>query len=82
MRKLLLALMLSACLLPSCNDAENADGADHHMTDTEKQNLAAAQRIADAFDSGNKAAIDSFVADDFVDHTDRGDLRGKDRRSA
>ena len=34
--------------------------------------------ISKAFETGDISAIDSIVADDFVDHTDRGDMMGKD----
>ena len=31
-----------------------------------------------AFQTGDASALDSVIADDFVDHTDRGDMKGRD----
>jgi predicted SnoaL-like aldol condensation-catalyzing enzyme len=38
--------------------------------------------VAKAFETGDVSAIDSVVADDFVDHTDRGDKVGRDSLKA
>ena len=42
-----------------------------------EKNLAASRIVTDAFKSGDASKIDSAVAADFVDHTDRGDM-GRD----
>ena len=44
----------------------------------EQKNLAASNVITKAFQTGDVSGIDSVVADDFVDHTDRGDKIGRD----
>jgi predicted ester cyclase len=34
------------------------------------------------FQTGDASGIDSVIADDFIDHTDRGDMKGKDSLKA
>jgi predicted SnoaL-like aldol condensation-catalyzing enzyme len=65
--------------LVSCSDEKTeSTGTDTMSSDkkdnskTEK-NLAASRVITKAFDTGDPSMIDSVVASDFVDHTDRGD---------
>ena len=43
-------------------------------TSMEKKNLEADSIIGKAFETGDPSKIDSVVATDFVDHTDRGDM--------
>ena len=43
-------------------------------TSMEKKNLEADSIIGKAFETGDAGKIDSVVAADFVDHTDRGDM--------
>ena len=62
------------CFCISCNDA----GTANKDSDAKQKNLAASDAIGKAFETGNVAAIDSFIADDFVDHSDRGDVKGRD----
>jgi predicted SnoaL-like aldol condensation-catalyzing enzyme len=64
------------CIITSC-DNNSATTTDKGSGMREK-NLAASDAISKAFQTGNEAAIDSFIADDFVDHSDRGDVKGKD----
>jgi len=64
------------CIITSC-DNNSATTTDKGSAMREK-NLAASDAISKAFQTGNEAAIDSFIADDFVDHSDRGDVKGKD----
>jgi len=44
--------------------------------------MAASDAISKAFETGDISKIDSVVADDFVDHTDQGDKKGKDSLNA
>lgn len=44
------------------------------MSEKARKNLEASHVISDAFGSGDPSKIDSVVAEDFVDHTDRGDM--------
>nr|MBA2561720.1 ester cyclase [Chitinophagaceae bacterium] len=48
----------------------------------EQKNLAASDVISKAFQTGDVAGIDSVVSDDFIDHTDRGDMKGRDSLKA
>ncbi len=77
MRKLLMLALPAIICFYSCNDTKTAGATD----DTSQKNLDAARKIADAFKTGNTSAIDSVVAEDFVDHTDRGDM-GRDSLKA
>src|SRR6476659_9975612 len=43
-----------------------------------QKNLAANDVISKAFESGNVSGIDSVVSEDFLDHTDHGDVKGRD----
>ena len=47
-----------------------------------QKNLAAADSIGNAFQTGNASSLDSVVSDDFVDHTDMGDKKGRDSLKA
>ena len=78
MRKILFAAVAGLfCIFTACND-EKTGSADNGNTAAEQKNLAASQTISKAFGSGDVNSIDSVVADDFLDHTDRGDKTGRD----
>jgi len=65
----------------ACNNAtETASEAKATNTATD-QNLASFRMVSDAFKTGDISKIDSAVAADFVDHTERGDL-GRDSLKA
>lgn len=78
MKKLLIIFSAAfICLLISCGGKKEAGG----MSDKAKKNLEASHIVSDAFMSGDPSKIDSAVAVDFVDHTDRGDM-GRDSLKA
>ena len=83
MKKYLLAI--SSCLLLLCvscnNEAGDVKAGDDKMSDQAEKNIAASHVVSDAFQSGDISKIDSVVASDFVDHTDRGDM-GRDSLKA
>ena len=83
MKKSLLAI--SSCLFlfcMSCNNKAGDDKAgDSKMTEQTEKNLAASHIVVDAFQTGDISKIDSAVASDFVDHTERGDM-GRDSLKA
>lgn len=82
MRKLISIVSIAAiCFLMSCNSKEPAKDSGGGMSDAAKKNLAASHIVSDAFMSGDPSKIDSAVAPDFVDHTDRGD-KGRDSLKA
>lgn len=47
-----------------------------------QKNLEAHRTVAKAFETGNVAGLDSVVASDFVDHSERGDVKGVDSLKA
>ena len=82
MRKILIAAFAGLlCICMSCN-SETADSSDNNMTEQEEKNLAASNVIMKAFQTGDVSGIDSVVSDDFIDHTDRGDMKGRDSLKA
>ncbi len=57
----------------------NSDKDDKGDTKTAAQkNIESSRIISNAFQTGDVSGIDSVVAADFVDHTDRGDVVGRD----
>jgi len=63
----------------SCNNSTESSTASAPPASNSmaEKNLAASRIVTDAFKSGDASKIDSAVAADFVDHTDRGDM-GRD----
>ena len=73
--------LLGICI--SCNDNKSATGtSDETKTGPEQKNMAAFNDITNAFQTGDASKIDSVVADDFVDHSDKGDVKGRDSLKA
>ena len=66
-------------IVSSCNNATETSTASAPPMDNSmvEKNLAASRIVTEAFKSGDASKIDSAVASDFVDHTDRGDM-GRD----
>lgn len=60
---------------------ENVSGNTQDNSRAQK-NIAAFKVVSDAFDSGDASKIDSVVASDFVDHTERGEVKGVDSLKA
>jgi predicted SnoaL-like aldol condensation-catalyzing enzyme len=80
MKQLLsLTAMLALCCCISCNNEKTASET---KDDTQQKNLDANRTIANAFGSGDVSKIDSVVAEHFLDHTDRGDVKGRDSLKA
>jgi predicted SnoaL-like aldol condensation-catalyzing enzyme len=59
----------------SCDHVKVASASDSSAA---QKNLEAHRMITKTFETGDVSGIDSVIADDFVDHTDRGDMVGKD----
>jgi predicted SnoaL-like aldol condensation-catalyzing enzyme len=79
MKKFLLILPCAAALfLISCNSESKTSSG---TSETAKKNLDAFHTVSDAFKTGDVSKIDSVVASDFVDHTERGDM-GRDSLKA
>ena len=82
MRKILFAAFAGLlCICTSCN-SETAGTSDNNTNEQEDKNLAASNVIMKAFQTGDVSGIDSVVSDDFIDHTDRGDMKGRDSLKA
>ena len=70
-----LATLLFICV--SCNDKPTVPLQSN--TDTKaKKNLEAWHRVTMAFVTGNPEAINPVMAEDYIDHTNRGDVKGRD----
>jgi predicted SnoaL-like aldol condensation-catalyzing enzyme len=78
MRKKLLAVSVClVCVCFSCNNrSTNSD--DSNNNSQARKNLDAWHVVSMAFANGNQNAIDSVIADDYLDHTSQGDFRGQD----
>jgi predicted SnoaL-like aldol condensation-catalyzing enzyme len=90
MKKLLfLALSCGLFGIMSCSDkkesttttAENKS-ADHEMSTGDKAKLDAFNTVSNAFQTGDVSKIDGVVAEDFVDHGDMHDKKGRDSLKA
>jgi predicted SnoaL-like aldol condensation-catalyzing enzyme len=82
MKKIFLAVFAGLlCVFTSCN-SNTETTSDNKNNEQEQKNIAASNVIMKAFQTGDVSGIDSVVSDDFVDHTDRGDMKGKDSLKA
>ena len=81
MRKLFFAATISMAVLFGCNAPGNQPANQVDNSQSEK-NLASARAVARAFETGNANSIDTVVAEDYIDHTDRGDKMGRDSLKA
>lgn len=82
MKKILLAAFAGLlCIFTSCN-SNTGDASNNKNNEQEQKNIAASDVITKAFQTGDVSGIDSVVSDDFVDHTDRGDMKGRDSLKA
>jgi len=81
MRKFILPALASLFFLSSCGDNVKVKG-ESKEGDMSQKNLEASRAVTKAFQTGDVSLIDSAVADDFVDHTDKGDKVGKDSLKA
>lgn len=69
------------CICFSCNTPSSSTGG-NDKDSTAQKNIAAYDSISSAFSTGDASKVDNFVADDFVDHSDHGDVKGKDSLKA
>lgn len=82
MKKIFLAAFAGLlCFCISCN-SKTESTSDNKYSEQEQKNIAASDVITKAFQTGDVSGIDSVVSDDFVDHTDRGDMKGRDSLKA
>ena len=78
MKKLLIAAFAVSFGFASCNDAVTTNKS----SDARQKNIAASDMIDRAFHTGDVKIIDSAVTEDFLDHTDQGDKKGRDSLKA
>lgn len=69
------------CIFTSC-DSKTDNTADKKDNSMQQKNMAASDAISKAFQTGDASAIDSVVSEDFIDHTERGDMKGRDSLKA
>jgi len=80
MKKILFAASAGLyCLVISCNDKPPV--VESNNNSKTYKNLEASRAVTKAFESGDVSGIDSAVAANFVDHTERGDM-GRDSLKA
>lgn len=79
MRSIIFAAFAALIGFTSCNDETKTAGA---QDDVAQKNLEISRMVSRAFQTGDVSLVDSAVADDFLDHTDRGDKVGKDSLKA
>ncbi len=72
MKKYFLGMCFGVLCL--CANSVLGQKTDKGLSEKARKNLAASHVISDAFGSGDISKIDNVVAEDFVDHTDRGDM--------
>lgn len=89
--KKLLILVISCSLfgIMSCNEKKDdtTTAADNKSVDdglkpADKAKLDAFNTVTNAFQTGDVSKVDAVIAEDFLDHTDRGDVRGRDSLKA
>ena len=79
MKKIFFAAFTAlVCITISCNESTSTNKG----SDAREKNIAASEVIDKAFRTGDVSGVDSVVAADFVDHSDRGDLKGTDSLKA
>jgi predicted SnoaL-like aldol condensation-catalyzing enzyme len=82
MKKIFFAAFVAVtCFCTACNNDSDST-AGNKYTQEEQMNIAASDVIMKAFQTGDVSGIDSVVSDDFIDHTDRGDMKGRDSLKA
>lgn len=71
MKKIFLLAFGVFCFLLSCKEADN-------KTADSTKPPRSARIVYDAIETGDVSKLDSFLANDIVDHSDRGDIIGRD----
>ena len=79
MKKICL-LLAAVCVIYSCT--QTGSSTTTAASSTSQKNLDASRVINNVFESGDVSKIDSVVAPDFLDHTDHGDVKGRDSLKA
>ena len=73
MKKLLIAMPVALCIgLVSCSDKDKEGG----MSDATKKNLESMHAVQKAFETKDFSKVGDYIAEDAVDHTMEGDIKG------
>jgi predicted SnoaL-like aldol condensation-catalyzing enzyme len=70
---------ISLCLLMSCNSKESASTT---TSDKAQKNLDASRVVSKAFETGDPSGVDSVVSSNFINHTETGEVKGRDSLKA
>ena len=65
------------CVCISCNNSPTSSGNGIENSKAQK-NMEAWHTVSMAFSTGNTELLDNVIADDYIDHTLRGDFKGRD----
>jgi len=79
MRKTFFTSMIGLFFFSACNNEPKVAGS---TDETSKRNIEVAHIINEAFRTGDASKIDSVVSPEYIDHTDRGDMKGVDSLKA
>ena len=82
MKKILFAAFCGLLFICTSCTSKTESTSDDNVNAQEQKNIAASDVITNAFQTGDVSGIDSVVSDDFLDHTDRGDKKGRDSLKA
>lgn len=85
MKKILLIAVCFVFFLMSCNSDSKpavATDAPAGVSAAAQKNLDAMHVVNKAFETGDVSGIDSVLASNFVDHTDKGDMNGDSLKAA
>jgi len=79
MRKILLSALIAFICFTGCTNESKPDTS---TTDEAKRNVEISNLINEAYRTGDASKVDSVVSPDYIDHTDRGDMKGIDSLKA
>jgi|KBSSwiS6_1023812.scaffolds.fasta_scaffold77455_1 Uncharacterized protein conserved in bacteria len=79
MKKTFLTTAIALICFSACNNEPKVAGS---KDDETKQNIEVARIINEAFRTGDASKIDSVVSPEYIDHSDRGDMKGIDSLKA
>lgn len=75
-------LVFTALLFATSCNVKTESTLDDKSNSQQQKNLESSGIIMKSFETGDISGLDSVVADDFIDHTDRGDVKGRDSLKA
>jgi len=79
MRKICILACIALVSLSACSNEPKTVSSSENET---QRNIELSQIVNEAFRTGDASKIDSVVSPDYIDHTDRGDMKGPDSLKA